>query len=171
MRRALEWGVVVIGALLAALLIKTFLLQAFSIPSASMTDALGVGDRVLVNKVSYRFGQIDRGDIIVFHKPDNAGPSETEEFIKRVIGLPGEHLELIDGVIHIDGRPLDEPYLRLGTVTRDLAPVTVPDDHVFVMGDNRVISRDSRSFGPIPTEDIVGEAFLRLWPLGDFGGL
>ncbi len=171
MRQALEWGAVVIGALLAALLIKTFLFQAFSIPSASMTDALGVGDRVLVNKVSYRFGELDRGDIIVFHKPANAGPSETEEFIKRVIGLPGEQLELIDGVIHIDGRPLEEPYLRRGTVTRELAPQTVPDGYVFVMGDNRVISRDSRSFGPIPIDDIVGEAFLRLWPLGDFGGL
>ncbi len=171
MRQALEWGAVIVGALVAALIIKTFLFQAFYIPSGSMEETLQVGDRVLVNKLSYQFGDIERGDIIVFHKPDNAGESDVDEFIKRVIGLPGETLRSVDGVVYIDGRPLEEPYLEPGVLTHQLSEVTVPDGHVFVMGDNRGGSRDSRYFGPIPVDSIVGEAFVRLWPLGEFGGL
>ena len=171
MRQALEWGAVIVGALVAALVIKTFLFQAFYIPSGSMEDTLEVGDRVLVNKLSYQFGDIDRGDIVVFHKPDGAGESDVDDFIKRVVGLPGETLRAVDGVVYIDGRPLEEPYLADGTVTNQLTEITVPEGHVFVMGDNRSLSRDSRFFGPIPMDSIVGEAFVRLWPLGSFGGL
>ena len=171
MRQALEWGAVIVGALVAALIIKTFLFQAFFIPSGSMEETLQIGDRVLVNKLSYRFGDIDRGDIIVFHKPDSAGESEVDDFIKRVIGLPGETLRSLDGVVFIDGRPLEEPYLEPDTLTNQLNEITIPDGFLFVMGDNRGSSRDSRFFGPIPADSIVGEAFVRLWPLGSFGGL
>lgn len=171
MRQALEWGAVIVGALIAALVIKTFLFQAFYIPSGSMEETLQVGDRVLVNKLSYQFGDIDRGDIVVFHKPENAGESEVDDFIKRVIALPGETIRTLDGIVYIDDRPLSEPYLEPGVVTTSLEPVTVPDGYVFVMGDNRGSSRDSRFFGPVPTDSIVGEAFVRLWPIGSFGGL
>jgi len=136
-----------------------------------MQDTLKVGDRVLVNKLSYQFGDIDRGDIVVFHKPDRAGESDVDDFIKRIVGLPGETLRAVDGVVYIDGRPLEEPYLADGTVTNQLTEITVPEGHVFVLGDNRSLSRDSRFFGPIPMDSIVGEAFVRLWPLGSFGGL
>jgi len=171
MRQALEWGAVIVGALIAALVIKTFLFQAFYIPSGSMEETLQIGDRVLVNKLSYQFGDIDRGDIVVFHKPESAGESDVDDFIKRVVGLPGETLRAIDGVVYIDGRPLAEPYLAEGIVTNQLTEITVPEGHVFVMGDNRTLSRDSRFFGPIPMDSIVGEAFVRLWPPGAFGGL
>jgi signal peptidase I len=171
MRQALEWGAVIVGALIAALIIKTFLFQAFFIPSGSMEDTLQVGDRVLVNKLSYQFGDIERGDIVVFHKPENAGESDVDEFIKRVIGLEGETLRSMDGVVYIDGRPLDEPYLESGIFTSSLNEITVPEGYIFVMGDSRGSSHDSRFFGPIPTDSIVGEAFVRLWPLGSFGGL
>lgn len=171
MRQALEWGAVIVGALIAALIIKTFLFQAFFIPSGSMEETLQVGDRVLVNKLSYQFGDIERGDIVVFHKPESAGESEVDDFIKRVIGLAGETLRSIDGVVYIDGRPLEEPYLEPGVITSSLNEITIPEGFVFVMGDNRGSSHDSRFFGPIEADSIVGEAFVRLWPLSSFGGL
>ena len=124
MRQALEWGAVIVGALIAALIIKTFLFQAFYIPSGSMEDTLQVGDRVLVNKLSYQFGDIDRGDIVVFHKPETAGESDVDDFIKRVIALPGETISAADGVVYIDGRPLAEPYLEPGVVTTSLGEPT-----------------------------------------------
>ena len=171
LRQALEWGAVIIGALVAALLIKTFLFQAFYIPSGSMEQTLAVGDRVLVNKISYDYGDLARGDVIVFHRPPNAPPSDVDDFIKRIIGLPGDTLEAIDGRVYVNGVPTDEPYVDPGDVTTNLPRTVVPDGHVFVMGDNRDNSTDSRIFGPVDQELIVGKAFLTVWPLGSIGGL
>ena len=171
MRQTLEWGAVIIGALIAALVIKTFLFQAFFIPSPSMTPTLQIGDRVLVNKVSYDFGDIGRGDVIVFTRPARAPRSEVDEFIKRVIGLPGDQLEAIDGVVHVNGEPLDETYLETGAPTNNLPLTIVPAGHVFVMGDNRTNSTDSRIFGPVDQDLIVGKAFLLVWPITSIGGL
>jgi signal peptidase I len=169
-RSILEWILVIGGALAVALLVKTFLLQAFYIPSESMVHTLEVGDRVLVNKLSYDLHDVNRGDIIVFEKPPGEG-GDIEDLIKRVVGLPGETIEGRDGQVFIDGEPLDEPYLDAGVVTSDFGPVEVPEGQVFMMGDNRPNSRDSRFFGPIDQETIVGRAFLRVWPIGSFGGL
>lgn len=170
-RAVLEWLAVVVGALLAALLIKTFLFQAFYIPSSSMEPTLLVGDRVLVNKLSYEFGDVERGDVIVFHKPETLPESEIDEFIKRVVGLPGDVIEAREGVVFVNGLALDEPYLPDGTFTAGLAETIVPPDSVFVLGDNRGNSTDSRVFGAVEVDSIVGQAFVRVWPLGDIGGL
>ncbi|MEM9033921.1 MAG: signal peptidase I [Actinomycetota bacterium] len=170
-RAVLEWLAVIVGALLAALLIKTFLFQAFYIPSSSMEPTLMVGDRVLVNKLAYEFGDVERGDVIVFHKPDTLPTSDIDEFIKRVIGLPGDVIEARDGIVFVNGAPLEEAYLPEGTFTAGLSETVVPADSVFVLGDNRGNSTDSRVFGAITIDSIVGQAFVRVWPLNSIGGL
>jgi signal peptidase I len=167
----LEWLGVILGALLVALLIKTFLLQAFYIPSRSMEPTLRIGDRVLVNKLSYKMHDINRGDIVVFERPPDEPPDAIKDLIKRVIALPGETISSENGQVFIDGRPLEEPYLEPGTVTENLPPTLVPEGHVFVMGDNRGDSRDSRYFGPIEEDLVVGRAFVRIWPVTHLGFL
>jgi signal peptidase I len=164
-KSAIEWVAIIGGAFLAALLIKTFLLQAFFIPSASMETTLMKGDRVLVNKLSYDLHDLHRGDIVVFERPPGEEDQQIHDLIKRVIGLPGDTIEARDdGRIYIDDKPLDEPYLKAGTVTDRLPRQTVPEGQVFVMGDNRGDSKDSRFFGAIDQSLIVGRAFIRVWP-------
>ncbi len=182
MKGFIEWGAVILGALLVAFLIKTFLMQAYYIPSSSMTPTLQVGDRVLVNKLSYEVGDIGRGDLVVFGRPATESTVKTD-LIKRVIGLEGELIEIIEGRIYItqsessSRQLLVEPYLASTTYTRgfdntDLCEKAtensclIPDNHVFVLGDNRDGSRDSRFFGPIDENTVVGRAFIRLWPIG-----
>jgi signal peptidase I len=175
-RSIVEWVAVVVGALVVALVVKTFLFQAFYIPSASMEPTLEKGDRVLVNKLSYDLHDVHRGDIIVFELPsDKVGPDGIKDLIKRVIGLPGDEIESRDGQVYINGKLLKEPYLPEG-VTTDHPPITkqkVPKGHVFVMGDNRDNSADSRfeNRGPIPIDTIIGRAFIQVWPPTDIGGL
>lgn len=170
-RSAIEWVAVIVGALVVALLVKTFLIQAFYIPSESMTPTLEVGDRVLVNKQSYRSDEPSRGDIVVFSRPGGAGPDGITELIKRVVGLPGETVEGRDGHVYIDGDLLVEPYLRPGVRTSTFGPETVPPDHVWMMGDNRSASDDSRRFRSVPIDDVVGRAFIVIWPLSELGTL
>jgi signal peptidase I len=171
-------------ALVLALLIKTFFVQAFFIPSQSMEPTLLVGDRVLVNKIIYRFREPRRGEVIVFENPHLQEPDRNpfsafwnwvteglgfssnpeQDFIKRVVGLPGETIELRDGKVFINGEPLDEPYLERMDQS-DFGPYEIPEGNLFVMGDNRPNSQDSRSaLGPIPEDKIVGKAFVRIWP-------
>jgi signal peptidase I len=170
-RSLVEWAAVIVGALVVALLVKTFLFQAFSIPSGSMQPTLHPGDRVIVNKLSYRFGDVERGDIVVFRRPETMPELPTKDLIKRVIGMPGEEIETRDGVVYIDGAPLEEPYLAGGTRTEGLARTEVPAGHFLVLGDNRVSSQDGRAFGPIAQELVIGRAFLRVWPLGNLSRL
>ena len=184
LRSFIEWVAVAVGALAVALLVKTFLLQAFFIPSASMDDTLNINDRVLVNKLSYVIGDVDRGDIIVFDKPTQAG-GQIPDFIKRVIAMPGETITFVGGEVFIDGQRLREPYLDGATTNPPTAPLdsagclntptadscTLGEGWYFVMGDNRGNSTDSRAFGPIQEDTIVGRAFLKVWPLGDLGFL
>ena len=181
-KKAIEWLVVIVGALLVAFLIKTFLMQAYYIPSSSMTPALQVGDRVLVNKLSYEFGEVSRGDLVVFKRTE-ANTGNKTDLIKRVIATEGEVLEISGGEIFItekggkDRKLLVEPYLAEGVTTQGFAfeglcpeseanTCLVPENFIFVMGDNRSGSRDSRYFGPVDIDDIVGRAFIRIWPLG-----
>jgi len=184
-RVALEWVVLIAIALGIAFLIKSFLFQAFYIPSESMVPTLNVGDRVLVNKLSYDLHDVNRGDIAVFEAPPNAQSGGIEDLVKRVIGLPGDTVRSdADGTVVINGRRLKEPYLPAGTVTRftgvppgcdtpaDSANgCVVPTGHAFMMGDNREASKDSRVFGPIDEETIVGRVFVRIWPLSEVGFL
>ena len=168
LRNVAEWALIAGGALLVAFLIKTFLLQAFYIPSLSMAPTLQVNDRVLVNKLSYDLHDVNRGDLVVFESPPNEG-SQTKDLIKRVIGLPGETVESRDGHILINGQVLEEPYLGPDVITGPLEKVTVPPEHLWVMGDNRPNSRDSRFFGAIPESLVIGRAFIRVWPVTAIG--
>ncbi len=170
-RSALEWAAVVLFALIVALVIRAFFLQAFFIPSASMADTLVVDDRVLVNKLSYDFAEVSRGDIVVFERPDEGIDDGINDLIKRVVGLEGERVEVRNSSLVINGTPLEESYIEEGETYPDFGPVTVPEGHVFVMGDNRDDSRDSRAFGPVPESEIVGRAFIRIWPITSLGFL
>jgi signal peptidase I len=174
-RALVEWVVAVGLAVLAAFVIKTWLVQAFVIPSGSMRPTLEVDDRVLVSKIAYRIGDPERGDVIVFDNPARLS-GEPAQLIKRVVAVEGDEVETVDGRLVVNDQPVDEPYLSPGTATRardgsDLEPSTVPDDHLYVMGDNRGDSRDSRFLGPIANRLVVGKAFFRLWPLDRLGRL
>lgn len=183
-RNVVEWIAVVVGAVLIAVVIRTFLLQTFWIPSPSMSPTLVENDRVLVNKLSYRLHDVNRGDVVVFERPPNEPPSQIKDLIKRVVALPGERISIVDGEVRIDGRILEEPYVHGLQTTYDgscssvpmegldtEAGYEVPAGHVFVMGDNRVNSHDGRCFGPIDDDLIVGRAFFILWPPAHAGGL
>jgi signal peptidase I len=163
-RNAIEWIGIVAGALIVALVVKTFLIQAFFIPSLSMYSTLDKGDRVLVNKLSYHVHDVHRGDIVVFKRPKNVPDTGIKDLIKRVVGLPGDTIEAKDGDVYINGHKLKEPYLDPGVRTVNLNRQTIGKHEVFVMGDNRTNSEDSRIFGPIDEDLLVGRAFIRVWP-------
>jgi signal peptidase I len=183
MRTWIEWVAIVALALLAAFAIKTWLIQAFYIPSASMVPTLQVGDRILVDKVSYDLHDIHRGDIVVFGRPpaDSSDPS-VNDLVKRVVGLPGDSMSSVNDVLYVNGHAQSEPYLPAGTVTTgnfSQAPgcqpsaandanrsCLIPKGEYWVMGDNRGDSKDSRSFGPIKGSLVVGRVVLWVWPIG-----
>jgi len=176
-RTILEYVVLAVVAVAVALLIQAFLVKPYRIPSASMEDTLLIGDRVLVDRISWRFSQPERGDIVVFHPPFN-GPV----LIKRIIGLPGDEISVSGGFVSINGRRLDEPYVRRVDGIQEPSepfsnglpwslqePYKVPSGSYFVMGDNRTDSGDSREFGPIKRGQFVGRAFAKYWPPGRIG--
>lgn len=165
-RNLIEWVIVIVCALLVAFAVKTFLLQAFYIPSPSMTPTLMVDDRVLVNKLSYDLHGVDRGDVVVFRSPT---PAAEKDLIKRVVGLPGDIVEGRDGHVMINGTVLEESYLPDGVTTGTFPAVTLADDRYWMMGDNRSNSSDSRVFGAIDESLIIGRAFVKVWPIGSFG--
>jgi len=168
-RVAVEWIVLIVAALLVALVIKTFLFQAFYIPSESMVPTLQVGDRVLVNKLSYKLHDVHRQDIVVFTAPKAAETGDIKDLVKRVIGLPGDTVEARDGKVYVNGTQLSEPYLPPGTQTTNLPPTKIPPGYMFVMGDNREASKDSRIFGPVKENAIVGRVFVKIWPFKRIG--
>jgi signal peptidase I len=163
-RTVFEWVALIVLALVIALLIKTFLFQAFYIPSESMTPTLKIHDRVLVNKLSYKLHPVHRGDIVVFKAPPHADPG-IDDLVKRVVGLPGEVVEGHGGHVYIDGKRLPETYLRSAVTTSAFGSQRIPANSYWVMGDNRGNSKDSRSFGVITKSQIVGRVFFRIWPL------
>jgi signal peptidase I len=191
-----ETVVLVALAVLLAVVFKTFLVAAFYIPSGSMETTLNISDRVLVEKVSYRFGDVERGDVVVFvHdepglEPAGPGnpvarflsglgqaiglvPPSDRDFIKRVVGIPGDTIACRGGALYRNGQRVPEPYLDEGTSTDGCPrpPTTVGPGELFVMGDNRANSQDSRTFGAIRRSDVVGRAFVRIWPLTHIGWL
>ena len=166
LRSVVEWVLIVAGAVLVAIVIRTFVLQAFYIPSSSMEPTLKIDDKVLVNKLSYKFHDINRGDIVVFERPPGETDPKIKDLIKRVIGLPGEEVEMHQCIVYINGRALHEPYLDGRKFSNcEYGPVHVAANSLFVMGDNRPASKDSTVFGPISKNLVVGRAFLRVWPL------
>ena len=153
--------ILVVSFVLVFGFVRPFVVEAFWIPSASMVPTLKYGDRVLVNKFIYRFTEPERGDIIVFKSVQG----DDQDLIKRVVGVPGDEITVRRGRLFVNGEPQREPYVNKKFPDRSFyAPTTVPKDHVFAMGDNRANSQDSRVFGPVPKENIEGEAFLRFWP-------
>jgi len=173
-----EAGVVVVVAVLVAVLLRAFVVQTFFIPSGSMEPTLQIGDRILVNKLSYHLHGVDRGNIVVFSRPpaENCGGPEVNDLVKRVIGLPGDVVSLTDGYVYIDGKKLDESWLPAseqgitvagpaGNTSNLARPYRVPANDYFVMGDNRTDSCDSRYWGPISRSLIVGKVEVRVWPL------
>ncbi|QJB55502.1 signal peptidase I [Pseudodesulfovibrio sp. zrk46] len=176
----------VVVALLLAFVIRAFIVQAFKIPSGSMLDTLQIGDHLLVTKfaydvrlpsnvwldttdgkVLYKVGDPERGDIVVFKFPED----ETKDYIKRVIGLPGDTVEIKNKVVYINGEPLDEPYVRhtkadMQPIRDNFGPYTIPEGRYFMLGDNREGSFDSRWWGTVKREKIVGKALIIYWSWG-----
>ena len=181
-RWIVEVLVVVVIAIVIAFLLRTYVVATYSIPSGSMEPTLQVGDRIVVDKLSYDLHGVDRGNIIVFSTPpkeDCAGPP-VSDLVKRVIGLPGETISLSAGRVYINGHVLHEPWLPAAVRTETYPgpsqepyalhnPYRVPQDDVYVMGDNRTFSCDSRYWGPVAESTIVGKVDLRIWPLSRLG--
>lgn len=187
----LELPGLLLAALVVAVLIKTFLIQPFYIPSRSMVPTLLVDDRVMVSKLSYRFGDPQPGDIVVFRNPAEADTpmslpervvravtealgirtSGEDDLIKRVIAVGGDQVEIHDNEVFVNGKGLVEPYLNEGSFMPDMPARTIPEGMLWMMGDNRSESSDSRVFGPIELSSVVGKAVVRIWPLDRLGGL
>ncbi len=183
-------AVLVLGAVILAVLIKSLIIQPFEIPSQSMHPTLQVGDRVMVSKVSYLFDEPGRGDVVVFTPPGRLQPHRNllevvwyevrqafgwyniadADLIKRVIGTGGDRIEIRSQEVWVNGVLLDEFYLGSSN-PEELLAVEVEEDHLFMMGDNRSKSSDSRVFGTVHKDSVVGKAVLRIWPLGRLGGI
>jgi signal peptidase I len=161
-----EWLAVLMVAVGLAFAVRAFVLQTYFIPTPSMEPTLLIGDRILVDKLSYHLHAVERGDVVVFGTPpqDVSDPS-IKNLVKRIIGLPGETISSSEGRVYIDGKPLSEPWLSPGTVTTAIVAQKIPPNEYFVMGDNRSDSQDSRFFGPIPRSLIVGKVVFGIWPL------
>jgi signal peptidase I len=182
LKQIFEWMVVIAIALIVAMLVRLFLLQQFYISGPSMETTMFSDNRVLVSKLSYKIGEIDRGDVVVFDRATmNGSQIEHDDLIKRVIGLGGETIEIRDCSVYIDGKKLEETYLpsrdmglenlsdRCGVVSMPVT--TIENDEVFLVGDNRPQSFDSRMFGPIKKDLIIGQAFVLIWPPSAWSGL
>ena len=175
-RGALDIIIVIAVAVGLTLFIRAFVVGTYKIPSQSMADTIEVNDRVFSERITYRFQDVQQGDIITFMNPDGSGTT----LIKRVIATGGQTVDLIDGRVYVDGVPLDEPYtdgkpsepldMQLTGVTVEF-PYTVPEGYLWVMGDNRTNSKDSRYFGAIPEDSVTGRAIYTYWPVSNMGKL
>ncbi|MEL6351741.1 MAG: signal peptidase I [Cyanobacteria bacterium J06627_28] len=160
-------------ALTIAIVVRLFIAEPRFIPSPSMVPTLAVGDRLLVEKVSYHLHEPHQGDIVVFEPPPQLqeyGYRASQAFIKRIIGLPGQQIQVTNGKVYVDGTPLDETYI-LDAPAYEMPLVQVPAGSLFVMGDNRNDSNDSHVWGFLPVENVIGRAALRFWPLNQFGSV
>jgi signal peptidase I len=168
----IEWAVIIVIAVLASLIVRTFVFQTYFIPSASMEPTLMIGDRIIVNKLSVDFGTIHTGDIVVFKAPpaEDCG-TKVADLVKRVIGVPGDVLTSKGNTIYINGKALDETWTHVEPLGTPIGHVTVKAGQYFVMGDNHPDSCDSRFWGTVPRSDIIGKVFLRIWPLSRIGFL
>lgn len=179
LRQVREWTVIVVVAVLIAVVVRAFLLQQFYISGPSMEPTMFQDNRVLVEKVSYRFRDPRRGEVVVFDRATVAGNTvQHDDLIKRVIGVPGDRVEIRSCDVVVNGVVIIEPYLESPTAESadpvercrmtDMGEVVIEDDHYFVMGDNRVESFDSRAFGTIRSEIILGRAIAIVWPIAMF---
>ena len=171
-----EWVGVFLIAFAVFALVRTFIVSPFMVPSGSMEPTIQIGDNVFAEKVSALFGsEPEIGDIVVFDNP--VADSEPDILVKRVVARAGQTVDLIDGSLYVDGVAMDEPYAVGSSYPLDLVapgvsvsfPYTVPEGCVWVMGDNRENSADSRYFGPVPKDNIIGTVFFRYWPMSRIG--
>jgi len=179
-RAILDYSLTALAAVVLALAIQAFIVKPYMIPSVSMANTLLPGQRVLVDRLVYHYRSVHRGDVIVFRWPEDPG----QPLIKRIVGVPGDRLSIVGGRLLVNGRPLREGYVKQigGAIEPTMpspggapgepwslqAPYTVPAGHYFVMGDNRTDSNDSRYWGTVPQENIIGRAFFVYWPPGHF---
>jgi signal peptidase I len=171
-RSLVEWLAVVVIAVLVSLLIRTYVFQTFFIPSGSMEPTLLIGDRIVVSKLSVEFGTIHIGDILVFKAPPAVKAQcgdDVADLVKRVIGLPGDHLTSRGNTIYVNGAVLKQPWTHYEPIGKAIGNVTVPKNSYFMMGDNEPDSCDSRYWGSVPRSSIIGKVFLRIWPLSRVG--
>jgi signal peptidase I len=173
-REAKEWAQSIAIALVLTLIIRTFVVQAFKIPSGSMRPSLVEGDKLFVNKFIYRFKPMERGDIIVFKFPNEP----KKDFIKRLVAFEGEVVEIRDGKIYVDGKALTDPktfgrfyYYNHDPFGGPDEKIKVPKNSFYVLGDNSANSTDSRFWGFVPRRNVIGKAIFRWWPLGRVGKL
>jgi len=167
-RVLIEWLVIVVLAVVFSLLVRTYAFQTFSIPSKSMNPTLKKGDRIVVDKLSVRFGTINIGDIVVFKAPKDVAADcgdDVADLVKRVIGVPGDHLTSKGNTIYVNGQALKQDWSHFVTLGPPIGHVTVPAGQYFMMGDNHNNSCDSRTWGTVPRSNIIGKVFLRIWPL------
>lgn len=167
LRSVVQLVVVVAVAFGLAMLVQAFIVKPFTVHQSSMEPTLADGDRILINRLSYSLREPERGDVVVFHSPLD----DSQDLVKRVVGIPGDTISVRDGDLYVNGAAVDEPYLLQRGFRGGLTEALVPLGTVFVLGDNRDESGDSRIFGPISVESIVGCAFAVYWPLGHVGGL
>jgi signal peptidase I len=166
-RRIITWGLVALVVFMVAVLARAFVAQSYYVPSGSMEPTIAAGDRIVVDKLSYHLGPVQRGDIIVFARPPNERVDQVPDLVKRVIGLPGETVSGRDGRVDINGKPLHEPWPLKCRTTSPFPPVKVGPRQYFVMGDNRCPrgSYDSRYWGTVPAHLIVGRVSGVIWPV------
>ncbi len=163
-----ELPLLLVAAVLIAFLLKAFVIQPFWIPTGSMIPTIMPGDRVLALKFVYKFKDPEPGDIVVFLPPNG----DNRDYIKRIVAVGGQRIKIVDGVVFINGKPLKESYLSPDYFdSGNMQEIKVPEGHVFVMGDNRPNSLDSRVFGPISVKKIIGKAVIIYWPLNHFAVL
>jgi signal peptidase I len=167
-RWMVEWGIIVAIGLVIAVVVRLFVFQTYYVPSTSMNPTIKDGQRILVDKLAFHLHPVERGDIVVFLRPPAAQcGKEDSDFVKRVIGLPGETISGKDGQVYIDGQRLAEPWLPKvsSTYTSNFGPDKIPAGEYFMMGDHRTTSCDSRYWGPVKRSAIVGGVVMRVWPI------
>ncbi len=163
----IEIVVIVAAAFAIAMLVQAFVVKPFTIHQVSMQPTLLDGDRILLNRMSYHFREPESGDVVVFHSPRVKG----EDLVKRVVAVAGDRVAISDGTLFVNGEPREEPYLLEQDFAGEMAETVIPLGTVFVMGDNRNNSGDSRLFGPVDDDSIIGCAFCVYWPIGRWRGL
>lgn len=161
------WVISIGISLVLAFGLRATVAESFVIPSASMFPTLQIDDRILAQRTTFDFNGINRGDVVVFDRPPAADPRAAHHFIKRVVAVGGDTIEARNGVVLVNGLEVSKPYLT--SPTSSFGPLRIPARSLFVMGDNRTESADSRVFGPIPESSVVGSAFARIWPLSRIG--
>lgn len=158
---------IVVAAFVIAMLVQAFLFKPFTVHQVSMQPTLIEGDRILINRLIYHFRDPKSGDVIVFHSP----VTKEEDLVKRVVAVAGDSVAVHDGALYVNGEKRDEPYLKEQDFGGVFPETIIPAGQVFAMGDNRNNSGDSRLFGPVDKDSIIGEAFVIYWPIGHWGGV